>query len=41
MKVFGVSTICFQMWKQEVLQHGCTVLNTNCDAFTIINIKEK
>jgi len=40
-KVFGISTICFQMWKQEVLQHGYKLLSTNCNAFTIIIIKEK
>lgn len=40
-KVFGVSTNCFQLWKQEVLHHGYTVLSSNCNAFIIIIIKEK
>ena len=41
LKIYGVSANCSQLWKQEVLQHGYTVLSSNYNAYTIIIIKGK
>jgi hypothetical protein len=41
MKIAGGMTKCFQLWKQDVLQHGYIALSGNCSAFTIIILKQK
>ena len=40
-EVVGINTKCFQLRKQEVLQHGYVPLRINCDGFLIIIFKEK
>ena len=40
-EVVGIDTKCFQLRKQEVLQHGYVALRVNCNGFLIIIFKEK
>jgi len=41
MKIVGVITKCFQLWKQDILQHRYIALSGNCSAFTSIILKQK